>query len=227
MNLQNKNSNKILLSLIGGILPAIGAVIFDAMDAGQLLPYMGVGGGSIAGGVFLACKSIKKKEYSYFAFPLIYIGALLSISGLILQCGNENQKKIFLSIFLLPLLYVTMFVFGVSILVGLLVRNRKYAKCTQPVSAKCVQIKNDIDEVGASCPVYQIYFNGTYWKVCNDEYIRMFVPQIGKTYEVYINPQRPEEFYEVRQKKWGAGISILGVVFCMAMGMCGILSLFY
>ena len=95
MNLQNKNSNKILLSLIGGILPAIGAVIFDAMDAGQLLPYMGVGGGSIAGGVFLACKTIKKKEYSYFAFPLIYIGALLSISGLILQCGNENQKKIF------------------------------------------------------------------------------------------------------------------------------------
>ena len=98
-------------------------------------------------------------------------------------------------------LYVVLGGFGLILLiVGILMlvfRNKKKDRCTiQSIARVCdVKVKQEKDdEPVVYCPVYEYEYNGKEYKAEDSkEYKKM--PKKGKKLTIYINPEKPKEYY--------------------------------
>jgi len=86
--------------------------------------------------------------------------------------------------------------------IGLIVsRNHKRGICTQPISAKIVDMQEshrwDSDGYVSVMwfPVYEYYFNGEKIVKCSNVGGSKQSIHMGKTVEIFINPNNPDEFY--------------------------------
>ncbi len=155
----------------------------------------------------------KFKSLPILLFPLVGIGAIAG--GIIIQYGSEELKK--RCVDALPTIFIMLFiVIGICLIIGGLYSSL-YLKltCTEYVNAECIEVRKQFNSNNgeAYCPVYSFSYNGQSYKVCNDMYTNMYVPALGESYELYINPNKPMKFYEpLRVKSTGLFMVILGVV---------------
>ena len=215
-----------LQTVAGPILMLIFLWLTNGMESGKLSAWLIAGSICMAACGFLFFYSIRKKKYNYFVIPLLYIGSLLGVCGVILAQGSESLRLQFILIWIYPLMYGGFIVIAISILIGLLIREYKYSKCTKAVRARCVELKRYGKQSAAVSPVYRFFYDGEYRKLCSEEYTSMYEPVIGKCYDIFINPSNPYEFFEIHQKRWCAVPGIIGIVLCLLVGGFGIFTCF-
>ncbi|MBE5885544.1 MAG: DUF3592 domain-containing protein [Lachnospiraceae bacterium] len=98
-------------------------------------------------------------------------------------------------------LYVALGGFGLILLIAgilmLVFRNKKKERCTVKSVAKVVDVKvkqEKEDEPVVYCPVYEYEYEGKEYKADDDkEYKKM--PKKGKKITIYINPEKPKEYF--------------------------------
>ena len=80
-------------------------------------------------------------------------------------------------------------------------------RCTQKVMAECTGKYRDSESRHMKYPVYEFDYEGKHYKVSKQQSAPGFTAEIGASYEIYINPDNPEEYYhpkaDVAQKRWG------------------------
>lgn len=98
-------------------------------------------------------------------------------------------------------LYVALGVLGLILLItGILMlvfRNKKKDRCTVESTAKIIDVKvkqEKDDEPVVYCPIYEYEYEGKEYKVDDSkEYKKM--PKKGKKIKIYINSEKPKEYY--------------------------------
>ncbi|MBQ8247776.1 MAG: DUF3592 domain-containing protein [Lachnospiraceae bacterium] len=98
-------------------------------------------------------------------------------------------------------LYVALGSFGLILLIaGVLVlvfRNKKKDRCTVQSIAKICDVKvkqEDDDKPVVYCPIYEYEYEGKEYKVEDSkEYKKM--PKKGKKITIFINPEKPKEYF--------------------------------
>jgi hypothetical protein len=95
-------------------------------------------------------------------------------------------------------------------------RIEKKYRCTALVPATCVRIEQAIDDTKER-PVYEIIYNNQKYELARDYYTRRVAVKVGDIRHIYINPQRPLDYYDPREKS---------AVFLLAIGLgffaCGL-----
>ena len=93
--------------------------------------------------------------------------------------------------------------------------KREKARCTQMIMAECTgKWKNE----NSRYPVYEFDYEGKHYKVSKQQSAPGFTARIGASYEIYINPNNPEEYYhplaDAAEKRWGMlFVIVFGVAF--------------
>ncbi|MBR3834878.1 MAG: DUF3592 domain-containing protein [Lachnospiraceae bacterium] len=152
-------------------------------------------------------------------FPLVGLGGIAG--GIIIQYGSEEFKKRCTDA--VPMIFIVLFiVIGVFLIIaGLYSSLFLKLTCTEYVNAECVEVKKQYtsNHYETYCPVYSFSYNGQNYMVCNDIYTNRFIPAVGQSYEVYINPNNPMKIYEpLRSMHTGLYMAILGVFIVCFMG---------
>jgi hypothetical protein len=159
----------------------------------------------------IASASINKNSLPVLIFP--FAGAVIMLFSGIYTFGNSENKAFVIKIFPFIIL-ATLFLVGASLVVGKILIN-KYNKthCTESIMAECTEIKSSYDDGTTTyCPVFSFYYNGQTYMVCDEQYSNVNVPQINKKYEIFINPNKPTEYY-IKSSINSFIIIIFGVVF--------------
>lgn len=101
--------------------------------------------------------------------------------------------------------------------------KRKYQKevCTYEVQATIVDYDTTISDNGNTlyAPIYGFWYNGKDWRVCNNFYSNVGVPERGKTYTIKINPDNPEEFFNEKSRGYliGVFVGVLVLIFILSV----------
>ena len=101
--------------------------------------------------------------------------------------------------------------------------KRKYQKevCTYEVNATIVDYDTKISDEGNTlyAPIYGFWYNGKDWRVCNNFYSNVGVPERGKTYTIKINPDNPEEFFNEKSRGYliGVFVGVLVLIFILSV----------
>ena len=168
-------------------------------------------------GLIAVISCIKNKQFQPITliFPLVGISCM--VGGCIFQFGSETVIKyaedalpyIFLCIFLIV---------GVSLVIGAYLHSKRlHEECNYGITATCVDVKSHYRKGTRSyCPVYEVYFRGEMIRICNNVYSNMNHIAEGDTREVYLNPNKPTEFYEPKEEKaMKTVLYIIGSVFAI------------
>ncbi len=168
---------------------------------------------------------LDRKTMLFLIFP--FGGAGMMIFSGIYTFGNSENKAFVLN--MLPFLIAgTLFLVGATIILHTISIN-KYNKtyCTESVMAECIEVKSQYDEgTKLYCPVYSFYYNGKAYEVCNEEYNNVVVPKINEKYEIFINPDKPTEYYTQSSAKSFVKI-FLGVLLMIIPTLIAVYYLFY
>lgn len=101
--------------------------------------------------------------------------------------------------------------------------KRKYQKevCTYEVQATIVDYDTTISDNGNTlyAPIYGFWYNGKDWRVCNNFYSNVGVPERGKIYTIKINPDNPEEFFNEKSRGYliGVFVGVLVLIFILSV----------
>lgn len=131
-------------------------------------------------------------------------------------------------------LYLALGVFGLILLIAgilmLVFRNKKKDRCTVQSTAKLCDVKvkqEKDDEPVVYCPIYEYEYEGKEYKAEDSkEYKKM--PKKGKKITIYINPEKPKEYFVKSFAKTmtsivfialGAILAVMAVVLYFTMGV--------
>lgn len=196
------------------------AVLMESEDK-WLAPAVGGQVFLILGVVFIGSRMA---EHTFgFSDLLLFIFPVLGIVGIvasfILRFGSEE----FLDICRYYMIYAFLGVFTLAGIIMLVAwyRTTIWLKrlCTLRVEADCINVMEQYKYVDGCriitfCPVFQFYYNGTIHEVCNNIFTNLTDFQEDQIYEIYINPNKTEQFYVPDQNnKVGIGLLIMGLVF--------------
>ena len=196
------------------------AVLMESEDK-WLAPAVGGQVFLILGVVFIGSRMA---EHTFgFSDLLLFIFPVLGIVGIvasfILRFGSEE----FLDICRYYMIYAFLGVFTLAGIIMLVAwyRTTIWLKrlCTLRVEAECINVMEQYKYVDGRriitfCPVFQFYYNGTIHEVCNNIFTNLTDFQEDQIYEIYINPNKTEQFYVPDQNnKVGIGLLIMGLVF--------------
>ncbi len=174
-------------------------------------------------GIIGLYSALAKGKFNFYKLPLLLfpiIGITSIVSGIIMQFGSKELITAFLHNlpygilvgFSVIGLWLLMFWFKKTILLK--------RSCTYIINAKCIDVINQYSTNKSGvrkkvyCPVYEFYYNGNTYKVCNNVYTNFTIPIINNTYEIYINQNEPTQFYEPQRSKiTGIALFILGISF--------------
>ena len=175
------------------------------------------------GGLMVLYSGIKNHNFMPSFLIFIYIGLAAIISGLVLQFGSESLKEapgeflayIGLSVF---------FFFGVSLIISYFVRTSREKNCTELVRAYCIDIKkrrrNDEHHYKQHylfCPVFAFSYKNKPYEVCTNLYTAYINAELGKEYNLYINPEYPHCFKEEGESGRQTGVEIVLGIFFMCI----------
>lgn len=150
-------------------------------------------------------------------FPLV--GIVCIAASFVWHFGSEELWEKCMEY--IPYAGLGLFVLAGLYMMGMWIRSRFLLEkiCSQRVEAKCIEVLNNIESRNGSrtttyCPVYQFYYNGNMYDVCNNVYTNLFCPEVNTVYEIFINPTNPTQFYEpTGNKRTGIIMLILGICF--------------
>lgn len=91
-----------------------------------------------------------------------------------------------------------------AIFIPLFKRKHKKEVCTYEVNATIVDYDTKITDEGNTlyAPIYGYWYNGRDWRVCNNCYSDVDVPEKGKTYTIKINPDNPVEYFNEKSRSY-------------------------
>ncbi len=152
-----------------------------------------------------------------FIFPVLGIVGI--VASFILRFGSEE----FLNICRYYMIYAFLGVFTLAGIIMLVAwyRTTIWLKrlCTLRVEADCINVMEQYKYVDGRrvitfCPVFQFYYNGTIHEVCNNVFTNLTDFQEDQIYEIYINPNKTEQFYVPDQNNQvGIWQLIMGLAF--------------
>ncbi|MBQ7775645.1 MAG: hypothetical protein IJ379_06965 [Lachnospiraceae bacterium] len=85
-------------------------------------------------------------------------------------------------------------------------------RCTQKVMAECTGKYRDSESRHMKYPVYEFDYEGKHYKVSKQQSAPGFTAEIGASYEIYINPDNPEEYYHPKADAAEKGFSMIFVI---------------
>ena len=101
--------------------------------------------------------------------------------------------------------------------------KRRYHEqvCTYEVQATIVDYDTTRSDKGNTlyAPIYGFWYNGKDWRVCNNFYSNVGVPERGKTYTIKINPDNPEGFFNEKSRGYliGVFVGVLVLIFILSV----------
>lgn len=182
-------------------------------------------------GIMVVVEGIKKKNLAPVFLIFVYVGLLACIIGVVGEFGGEATKEQMIG--LLPTLAISIFLFmGILLFANAVMLAQNKKKCTVPLRAKCVEIKQKIGATETSgnqrrtryvyCPVFEYTYNDRLYRVDNGMYTSMLSVAEGGNYNVMINPNKPEQYFEESEYVSNNSTSIIiGIIFvvCSVVGM--------
>ena len=153
-------------------------------------------------GIVAIIAGIMSKSFQPIAliFPLIGIACI--VGGCIFQFGSETVIKHANEA--LPYLFLAVFfIIGVSmILITYVASQRRHKRCDHCICATCVEVKSQYHKgKRTNCPVYEAYFREETILLCNNRYSNINRVEVRETREVYLNPEKPTDFYAPMEEK--------------------------
>ncbi len=177
-------------------------------------------------GILALVSGLKEGDYKPIMLLFIFVGLVTITGGIIMQYGEEALQERFMGY--IPYIGMSIFfVTGILALVTAYVRNRREQKCTQLVKATCIEIKrrksNTVDkhDLGKpmyylSCPVFRYFYNGRMYERSNNTFTRYCNVELRQTYDLYINPDKPEHFREEGETARLNGMEVtVGIMFTL------------
>lgn len=184
-------------------------------------------------GLMVLFSGIKNHNFSPPFLIFIYVGLAAIISGLFLQFGSDSLKESpgeFLS-------YVGLSIFffmGASLIISYFVRTAREKNCTELVRAYCIDIqrryRNDEHHYKQHylyCPVFSFRYNNKTYEVCSNLYTAYINAELGKEYDLYINPKYPHCFKEEGESGRQAGVEIVLGTFFMCISILAFSFMFF
>lgn len=209
-----------IVLLIWFLASFAGIFVVAGMEQGWLIPVI-MGQVFVILGIFFIVSFMKSGNFGYteyllFLFPLLGLGCI--IGGFVFHYGGSEVISRF-EVYL-PYVILGVFVLLGIFTIGVWYRNTVYLveRCSQRIEAKCIDFKSqyriiDNSRVLTFCPIYQFYYNGNTYEVCNNIYSNLADFRVNEVYDIYINPNKPEQFYQPAQNKRAAwGSLIVGTI---------------
>jgi len=212
-----KKVGMILLSIVflAWFFASMGAMIYCSRhDMGAIVVIL-FGQYFLVFGTIAIIANVKSHSFKpiILLFPLIGICAM--IGGCIYQFGTEEIIKQLEKI--LPDLILGAFIAcgAVIVVVTYLNASKKKKNCTLCVNAKIVdKLVHVRDGATVTSPVYEVYYRGEMQRLCDQVFTNMDKCEIGDVREIYINPDRPDEFYDPKIAFAGNAIAyVIGFAF--------------
>ena len=179
-------------------------------------------------GLIAVISGIMNKQFQPITliFPLVGIGCMAG--GCIFQFGSETVIKYAEDA--LPYLFLCIFlIVGVSLVIGTYLHSKRlHEVCNYCITATCVKVKSHYSKGKRMyCPVYEVYFRGDMIQICNNVYTNMNHITVGESREIYLNPNKPTEFYEPKEEKsMKIVLYFLGILFTIVSIFALIMVLF-
>lgn len=224
-NGKNKTSDAIIsIVFLVWFVASIGLLVYFAKTGKTALTLAVFGQYFLVFGIIGLVSTISNNGFKLrclpiLLFPLVGLGGIAG--GIIIQYGSDEFKK--RCIDAVPMIFILLFiVIGACLIIGGLY-SALYLKltCTEYVYAECIEVKKQYNSNRSEvyCPVYSFNYNGQNYMVCNETYTNRFIPAVGQSYELYINPNNPMNIYETfRTVSTGVLMTILGVFIVCFMG---------
>ncbi len=145
------------------------------------------------------------------------VGLIVVTCALMWQLGDDAAKEKVVE--QIPNVAAGVFLLvGVLLLIGIVTEKLLQKKCTCAVLGKCVEVKwhysNSSSGGRTYCPVYEYYYNGQAYTGSQGIYTNMICVCEGEYREIFLNPDKPEVFYEKGTSRMLNGVSLFfGVIF--------------
>ncbi|MBE5882517.1 MAG: hypothetical protein E7289_09495 [Lachnospiraceae bacterium] len=150
-------------------------------------------------------------------FPLV--GFTVAACALIWQYGSDAlQEQLIAQI---PNIACGLFaIVGLLCLSMLYVEKKEQKKCTYVVQGRCVDVKQRVGSTTNGranmiyCPVFEYFYNGQTYVRDTGFYTNLNNTWAGEYRDIYINPDKPEQFYEPGSSaSAGYTMLIIGIMF--------------
>lgn len=181
---------------------SIGAMIyFSRHDMGALVVTL-FGQFFLVMGTAAIISGIANKDFQPITLIFLLIGIACMVGGCIFQFGSETVIKHLENA--LPYLLLSVFlIVGVSLVLTTYVGSkRRHERCNYCISAICVDLKSQYhDGSRIYCPVYEVYFRDETIQISSNVFSNINRISVGETREIYLNPEKPTDFYEPKEEK--------------------------
>lgn len=139
---------------------------------------------------------------------------MMQILPALLRTSIEDKGGSPLGVLLGFLFCFTLFAFSLYKMI------QDYRLCTEPVEALCVDLKmrRGRKRRMVFAPVWEYTYQGRYVRVVSNTASNTVVPQVGKTYTLYVNPEDPERF-RTRVSNWLPFVIVSGLFMMMIVGI--------
>lgn len=202
---------------------SLGGIIYFSRSGGQKILSLAIlGQYLLVFGLVAIISGIKNKQFQPITvvFPVVGIGMILG--AFIAQFGSESVVA-FAEANLPYLFLFILLCIGIALLVAAFGRARKkHGRCTYAISGTCVEV--DVrweNRRRCYCPTYEVYFQEEMIRLCNHEYTNRNPIKVGDRRELFLNPKKPTEFYEITEEKLAVrALCLLGAM-CVAVSILG------
>lgn len=194
--------------IIGGIFLIwfIGSIVALFMTA-KSAPWLAVsvfGQYFLVFGLIVLVSGIKNGDFKPIFLTFLLVGLLAVSFGVVMHFGSESAKETMQQY--IPYAGISIFLFtGIFCIISHFVRKGREEKCTVPVQATCIDIKRRRRDTYEGhnrhshyhyCPVFGFKYNNKSYEVCTNFFSTGVTAELGKQYDLYINPEHPKCFKE-------------------------------
>ncbi len=183
-------------------------------------------------GIAALVSTIKDKSFKPIILIFPYVGLGTLVVGCVLHWGSDSTKDKIKD--MTPHLLLSIFVAaGIILLINAFIKFKDSRKCSVIVDSTCIKVKTRHSNISSGpdsnysktlyCPVYEFYYNGTKYMVCDDYYSDFESSYEGESYQLKINPDNPNQFTTPWAQSGGEIVVslILGII-CLVMSTIGL-----
>lgn len=199
LNLLKKIAPFAFLAMFIGCI--IGAVAFSKSEprisvicAGTIFFVTGLTG--------IFSQKLTRNTLPILLFPIVGAGMIIIPALLMYSEKNDGFNFHIGERFAANSILTFLMLIGICILViPPVVHKKRLALCTETVEALCINMKSHLSGSGKGgrtrvyAPDWEYYFDGNTYVYQETSYSNMDVPTVGETYQLLLNPDKPDELY--------------------------------